>query len=155
MNQRNQRVTDLIRNELSTILQRDVRDPRVRLASITSLEVSRDLSHARVRISVLGDEDDREQCVEALKKAKGFIRSLLARRVRLRTVPDLHFELDRGAEHSQFMHALLSDLNVPEETPGPAETPESIEAASAVQDSAVEAAAGEAAAGDDTPPTVD
>ena len=73
--------------------------------------MSRDLSHATVRVSVLGSDDERRRCVEALVHAKGFIRSLLARRVRLRTVPELKFELDRGAEHSLKISEILESLH--------------------------------------------
>ncbi|MEM6455697.1 MAG: 30S ribosome-binding factor RbfA [Acidobacteriota bacterium] len=103
---------DLLRRELNDIIQREVRDPRVHLASVSALEVTPDLSHARVRISVLGDDEDgRAGCIEALQHARGFLRSQLARRVRLRTVPELTFSLDRGYEHSQRIHAILETLH--------------------------------------------
>lgn len=112
MSQRQKRLADLIRAALSDILQRGLKDPRVRLATVSDLEVSRDLSHARVRVSVLGSDEDREQCMRGLRSARGFIRSQLASSVRLRTVPELHFELDRGAEHSEHIHAILEELHV-------------------------------------------
>ncbi len=112
MSQRTDRVADLLRAELATILQRDVRDPRVALTSITGITVSRDLSHAEVRISVLGDDTKRQESLDALTSAKGYIRTLLSRRVRLRTVPALTFSLDRGAEHSQRISEILEDLDV-------------------------------------------
>ena len=112
MSQRQQRLADLLRHELAVILQSGMKDPRVRLATVSEMVVSRDLRHARVRVSVLGSDEDRRHCLEALERARGFIRTQLARRVRLRTVPDLHFELDRGAEHSQHIHALLEELHV-------------------------------------------
>jgi ribosome-binding factor A len=101
----------MLRHELANILQFEMRDPRVRLATVLHLRVSRDLSHAEVGVSVLGDETEREACVEVLERAKGFIRSTLARRVRLRTTPELNFKLDRGAEHSQRISELLEDLH--------------------------------------------
>lgn len=111
MNLRPERVADLVRAELATILRREMKDPRVGLASISDVVVSRDLKHARVRVSVLGEEETREEAVETLRGAKGFLRSLLARRLRLRTVPDLRFELDRGAEHSQRINEILEGLH--------------------------------------------
>ncbi len=116
MTLRTDRVGDLLRGELATILLREIRDPRVAgLATVSGVTVSRDLGHAVVRISVLGDEETRQQSVEALERAKGFIRSLLARRVRLRTIPNLVFRLDRGPEHSQRISEILENLNEPGE----------------------------------------
>ncbi len=113
MSQRTDRVGDQLRAELATIIQRDMRDPRVRLTTVSGVTVSRDLSHAEVRISVLGDEEEsRQACLAALDRAKGFVRSKLARRIRLRIVPELVFKLDRGAEHSQRISAILEELDV-------------------------------------------
>ena len=112
MSQRQKRLADLIRGAISEILQRGLKDPRVRLVTISDLEVSRDLSTARVKVSVLGDDEQREQCMKGLHSARGYMRSQLASKVRLRTVPELRFELDRGAEHSEHIHALLEELHV-------------------------------------------
>ena len=112
MSQRLERVEELLRNELSLILQREVRDPRVQLATVSRMSVSRDLAHAEVWVSVLGDDpEQREGAIEALTRAQGFIRSQLARRVKIRAVPHLVFKLDRGAEHSQKITELLENLN--------------------------------------------
>lgn len=111
MTERMHRVGDLLRGELAAILQHEMRDPRVRLATVSDITVSRDLAHATVRVSVLGTDDERRQCVAVLERAKGFIRSSLARRVRLRTVPELAFHLDRGAEHSQRISEILEGLH--------------------------------------------
>lgn len=111
MSQRQERVADLLRRELSEIIRRDVRDPRVGLVTVSGLSVGRDLSHAKVSVSVLGEDEERDAAIEALQRAKGFIRSLLAKRVRLRTVPELSFQLDRGAEHSQRINEILESLH--------------------------------------------
>ncbi len=111
MSQRQERVADLLRREISEIIRLEVRDPRVGLVTISDLSVGRDLGHAKVRVSVLGEEEERTQAIEALNRAKGFIRSTLAKRVRLRTVPDLSFQLDRGAEHSQRINEILETLH--------------------------------------------
>lgn len=114
MSQRLQRVEDMLRNELAQIIRQDVRDPRVGLATVAGITVTRDLSHAKVMISVLGDaEEERLETVRVLDRAKGFIRSTLAKRVRLRTVPALDFQLDRGAEHSQRINEILASLETP------------------------------------------
>ena len=112
MTQRMARIGDLLRGELAEILRNEVRDPRVGLATVSNVSVSRDLGHAVVRVSVLGDDEARDACIEALSKAQGFVRTLLARRVRhLRNVPELDFRLDRGAEHSQRIEEILETLH--------------------------------------------
>lgn len=111
MSRRSDRVGDLIRAELSDLLLREVKDPRVKLASIISVETSPDLRRAVVKVSVLGEEAARLETVEALRHAKGFLRTELARRLRLRATPELVFELDRGAEYSQRMSDLLESLH--------------------------------------------
>lgn len=114
MSRRTDRIGDLIRAELSELMRRDVHDPRIRQASllgIVDLAVTPDLRRAVVRVSALGDETERLAAVAALEHARGFLRSELARRLRLRVTPELHFELDRGAEHSQSIADLLESLH--------------------------------------------
>jgi ribosome-binding factor A len=111
MSHRTQRIGDQIRAELAEILLRELRDPRVKLATISRVEVSPDLGHALVRVSVLGDEDQRLAAVAGLEHARGFLRRELAHRLSLRTTPELRFLLDRGAEHSQRIDELLAGLD--------------------------------------------
>jgi ribosome-binding factor A len=111
MSRRSDRVSDLIRAELSDLLLREVKDPRVKLASITAVDVTSDLRRAVVKVSVLGEEEQRLETVEALRHARGFLRTELAHRLRLRVTPELQFELDRGAEHSQRISDILESLH--------------------------------------------
>lgn len=111
MSRRADRVGDLIRAELSDLLLREVKDPRVKLASITEVDVTSDLRRALIKVSVLGEEEQRMETVEALRHARGFLRTELAHRLRLRVTPELVFELDRGAEHSQRISEILESLN--------------------------------------------
>lgn len=111
MSQRTDRVADSLRKELSVLLMREVRDPRVALATITRVQVARDLGHARIWISVLGDEEKRQQTMEGIEHAKGFLRTQIGRRLKLRVTPELAFELDRGAEYLQDMTELLGTLH--------------------------------------------
>lgn len=120
MSQRTQRIGDLVRAELSTLVQREMRDPRVALATISSVEVTADLRYARVRVSALGEEARRLETISALENARGFLRRELAHRLDLRVTPELRFELDRGPEHSQHISDLLDTL-------GPTPTRESDE----------------------------
>jgi ribosome-binding factor A len=111
MSRRTDRVSDLLRAELSDLLLREIHDPRVKLASVTGVEVTTDLKRAIVRISVLGDDAQRQETIEGLRHARGFLRTELARRLRLRATPELNFELDRGAEHSQRISDILEGLH--------------------------------------------
>lgn len=112
MSQRTRRVGDLIRRELAEIIVNRLRDPRVRLATVSEVRVTPDLRRAMIRISVLGDDEARQAALEGLEHARGFLRSTLARRLRtLKITPDLAFQLDRGAEHSRNIDDLLESLH--------------------------------------------
>lgn len=110
MTQRTERIGDLLRAELSELILREMRDPRVELTTISRVEVSADLGQAEVHVSVLGPEERRLEAVKALEGAQGFLRRELARRVSLRATPLLRFHLDRGAEHSQRISELLDKI---------------------------------------------
>jgi len=88
-----------------------VHDPRVKLASVTEVDVTTDLKRAIVKVSVLGDDQQREEAIEGLRHARGFLRTELSHRLRTRVTPELVFELDRGAEHSQKISDLLESLH--------------------------------------------
>jgi ribosome-binding factor A len=111
VSQRVDRVAEEIRVELSDLFLREVRDPRVHLASVSRVEVSRDLGHARIWVSVLGSEKEQTEAMEGLERARGFLRSQLAHRLNLRVTPVIKFELDRGAQRLQEMTALLDSLH--------------------------------------------
>lgn len=117
MSRRTDRVEDLLRAELSQLILREVRDPRARLTTVSHVNVSPDLRRARVELSVLGGDEEREEALVALRRAAGFLRGRLAKRLRsLKTMPELEFVLDRGAEHSQRISELLESLGVSDET---------------------------------------
>ncbi len=109
MSRRTDRVADLLRAEISEVIRLEVDDPRVRLATASEVDVSPDLCHAVVRVSVLAsDEEARRETMAGLRRAAGFIRGRLARRLRqMKRLPELTFELDRGAEYSDTIERLL------------------------------------------------
>ena len=111
MTRRTDRMSDLVRAELSDLILREIKDPRIKLVSLTEVDVTSDLRRAVVRVSALGDEAQREAAVEALRHAKGFLRTELSHRLRTRVTPELVFELDRGAEHSQKISDILEGLH--------------------------------------------
>ena len=112
MTRRTDRVADVLRTEISMIINRKVRDPRVQMTSVSSVDVSPDLRHAKVYLSVVGGSSEQEASLEALRHASGFIRGQLGRQLkRLRNIPELRFELDRGAEYSQRISDLLENTD--------------------------------------------
>jgi ribosome-binding factor A len=108
---RTNRVGEQIKKELSQIIQREIKDPRIGFVTVTGVEVSGDLSQAKVFISVLGGEDQRADTLKALEKAKGFMRTEIGRRVRLRHTPDLLFKFDESVEYGSRIESLLSQIN--------------------------------------------
>jgi ribosome-binding factor A len=111
LSRRTDQVSDQLRNALSQMILRDVHDPRVKLVTVTDVRVTPDLRRSIVKVSSLGTEDERLACIEGLHNARGFLRSQLAARLSLRATPELVFELDRGAEHSQNISDLLETLH--------------------------------------------
>jgi ribosome-binding factor A len=106
---RTQRVADYLQRELASLIQREVRDPRVGMVSITGVDVSRDLGHARVYCTVMGSDsrEEAEQSTEALNKAAGFLRSQLSRDSNMRTVPQLRFYFDASVGRGRDLEALI------------------------------------------------
>jgi ribosome-binding factor A len=105
-----ERVNQLIKEEISRLLQRELADPRLGFVTVTEVEVSPDLRQAKVFVSVLGDEAQWVASLEALRSARGFIWTWLRRHLDLRITPELSFRPDRSMEHAARMQALLADL---------------------------------------------
>jgi ribosome-binding factor A len=110
VSQRTERVDELLRQEIGSIVSREVADPRVGFATITSVETTPDLRHAKVWVSVIGQPAEREATVAALRRAMPFVRHELGTRLRIRRIPDLHVHLDDTAERGTRVLQLLSDL---------------------------------------------
>lgn len=111
MSRRTRQVGEFLREELTDIIRRDVKDPRVGFFSITQVEVPPDLRSARVYISVLGTEEERSATLIALRSAAGYIRRQLKPRLRMRQIPELEFRDDRSMEHAQQIAETLRHLD--------------------------------------------
>ncbi len=109
-NKRPKRVADMIKNEIALLLLSKVKDPRLAHVSIITAEVTRDLRKAIVYYSVMGDEQQVKDAAVGLARAKGFIRSHLARELGMRATPDLVFKLDLAMVHQQEMEKLLKEI---------------------------------------------
>jgi ribosome-binding factor A len=103
------RVNEQIRRELTSLLQLDVRDPRIGIVTITDVEVSPDLYHAKVFYSVMGTDDDRASAAEGLRAAAGFLRTEIGRRMHIRRAPELHFTYDNTLQHAMHIERLLQE----------------------------------------------
>lgn len=107
---RPEQVAETLRQVIADALAREVRDPRVGFVTVTGVLVTSDLSHARVMVSIPGDEADRARALQGLQSAAGFLRTRAARALTTRVVPELHFELDKGLEHAARIDELLEAI---------------------------------------------
>ena len=107
---RAQRIALSIQQELGEMLQRDIKDPRIGFVSITHVDVSRDLSVAKVYVSHLGNEDETQSSLTGLKSAAPFLRGEVARRLHLRLAPQLDFRLDTSIIDSMHIQDILKTL---------------------------------------------
>ena len=107
--QRAQRVGDQIQKELADLLRNEVKDPRVGPVTVTSVDVSPDLSHAKVNFTHMAGREHAGEAVHALSRTAGFLRSELAHRMKLYSVPQLHFAYDDSIEHGMKLAQLIDD----------------------------------------------
>ncbi len=105
------KVNQAIKEEVGQIILLEVKDPRLKLVTVTQVEVSRDLQHARVFFSVLGDALKVRDAEEGLASAKGFIRKLVGQRVKMRYTPEIDFIFDRSIEYSLQIQQAIERVN--------------------------------------------
>ncbi len=110
--QRSHRIGDQIQKEISELLARGLKDPRIGFVTITSVEVTSDLHLARIYYTVMGDDEARASTAKGLEKATSFIRRELGRRMRIRYIPDLLFNYDSTLDHSEHINKLLREANL-------------------------------------------
>ena len=107
---RMERVNQLIMQEISMIIQREMQDPRLRFVSITNADVSPDLHFAKINFSVLGNAEQVEEVEKTLNRASGFIRKLVSSRITLRNVPELDFVYDPSIEYGARIEETLKEI---------------------------------------------
>jgi ribosome-binding factor A len=125
MSQRTDRIDELLRQEISALLARDVADPAIGFVTVTRVDTSPDLAHARVWVSLIGQPRERAATLTALRRAMPFVRRELGARIRLRRIPELHVDLDETVERGTRVLQLLHELEEgrsPEELPPPGES---------------------------------
>ena len=120
MTRRTERFNELLRAELSELIQREVKDPRLGgLISVTQVEVTPDLRHARVFVSVMGSEEERTAAFKALHSARFFLRRELTHRIKARRMPELAFQRDDSLERGARLLSLIDEATHGPETPPP------------------------------------
>jgi ribosome-binding factor A len=107
---RAERLAEAIKAEVSEIIQRDLRDPRIGFVSITDVVVSHDLRHAKIFVSVLGDDEAKRRTIQGLEHARGHVRSALGARLEVRFVPEILFRLDTSIERGSRVVALMREV---------------------------------------------
>ena len=109
-NKRAIRVGELLKEEISQIVLREMKDPRIGFVSITDVEVSGDLRHAKVFISVYGTDKEKEETLNGLQQAQGFVRKLVGERVKIHHTPEIIFRYDDSIENGVHISEIIKDL---------------------------------------------
>lgn len=115
MSMRANRVAEQMKKELGGIIGQKLKDPRIGFVTVTDVEVTGDLQQATIFISVLGNEAEKEATLAGLSKAKGFIRTEIGQRIRLRKTPEIEFAFDDSVEYGNRIESLLRQVNSEEE----------------------------------------
>lgn len=112
---RTHRVGELIKEEISEIIQRELKDPRIGFVTVTGVDVTADLRSAKVYVSVLGTKSQRDSTLQALQSSSGFIRKALSKRIRIKYFPELKFAYDPSVEAAQRIEKVIRKLHKQEE----------------------------------------
>ncbi len=108
---RAERVGDLIKEEISRIIQYELKDPGIGFVTVTQVRLSDDLKHAKIFYSVLGDEEAKKESSSALKRACGFIQHEVGRKLRLRYTPEIYFMFDPSVEYGAHIETLIKKIH--------------------------------------------
>ncbi|MDF2564601.1 MAG: rbfA [Massilibacillus sp.] len=107
---RTEKVQELIKQEVSQIILKELKDPRIGFVTVTQVDVTGDLRSAKIYVSLMGSEDQIKECWDGLQKALGYIRREIGKRIRLRCTPELAFQLDKSLDYSVHIQELLSKI---------------------------------------------
>jgi ribosome-binding factor A len=112
------RIGELMKEEISDIIQKEMKDPRIGFVTITGVDVTGDLKHADVYITVLGSKKEQQSTLQGLTNSSGFLRTLLAKRIKIKYLPELKFHLDPSIEKGLRIEKLIRNLHKDEDTDG-------------------------------------
>jgi ribosome-binding factor A len=107
---RTEKVQELIKQEVSQIILKELKDPRIGFITVTQVDVTGDLRNAKIYVSLMGSEEQIRDCWDGLQKALGYIRREIGKRIRLRCTPELSFQLDKSLDYSVHIQELLSKI---------------------------------------------
>lgn len=107
------RMSDRIQQILSQLLLREIADPRLQGITVTEVQLDPELMVAKIYVSAMGDESRQDAVMTGLRRAKGFLRREVGKRIRLRNTPELHFHWDHTLEHAERINQLISNLEIP------------------------------------------
>ncbi len=110
MRYRKERIQDFIRQEVSDIIQKEIKDPGLGFITIIDVKMTEDLKYAKIYYSVFGTDEEREKTVQALRRARGYIKHLLGKRISLRYMPDISFLLDTEEERARRVDELIEKV---------------------------------------------
>jgi ribosome-binding factor A len=108
---RSQRLQELLVKEISLLIQKGLKDPRIGFATVTNIDLTDNLRHAKVYVSVIGSSTEAEETIKGLNNAKGYIRGLLGKNLYLRYIPNLDFQKDDSSEKLDKISRLLGEIN--------------------------------------------
>lgn len=112
--QRSDRVRQQIKRELSVVIRDELKDPRVGFITVTEVELSPDMRHAKVYVSIMGNEEEKTNTMEGLLRATGFVRTQLGKKIRLRYFPEIIFRHDTSLDRASHIYQLLDEARVKE-----------------------------------------
>jgi ribosome-binding factor A len=107
---RAQRVAEQMKKVVAGIIEKELKDPRIGFVTVTSVELSNDLRYAKIYVSIYGDEKQKKDSLEGLRKATGFVRKEIGKRIKLRYTPEIEFKFDSSIEHGAKIAKLLSEV---------------------------------------------
>ncbi|MCY4018570.1 MAG: 30S ribosome-binding factor RbfA [Chloroflexi bacterium] len=110
------RMSDRIQQILSQLLLREIADPRLQGITVTEVKLDPELMVAKIYVSAMGDESRQDTVMAGLRRANGFLRREVGKRIRLRSTPELHFHWDHTLEHAERINQLISNLEIPPES---------------------------------------
>lgn len=119
-----EKVQELMKKEISQIVQRELKDPRIGFVTVTSVECTGDLREAKIYVSIMGSEQQVKDSWTGLNRGLGFIRREIGKRIRLRFTPELTFELDKSLDYSAHIQELLLKIKAEETAKAPQQTGE-------------------------------
>ena len=119
MSTRQNKIRELLKTEISDILHRELKDPRLGFITVTDVEITGDLQHARVFVSIMGSDAERAENLAVLNRAERFVRQSLGRRITMKFVPEVEFKLDSSVDHAMRMLELLEQIRHDEEDSSP------------------------------------